>query len=160
MPYSHLDENNGHKSFQLPGSRPHYNPDRPGQVEHVSLDLVLDIPNRSFSGTCAIRLNPVRKAIESLTLDAVDLQIDRVEIDGIDHEFNYDGELLHIPVKVDVITGKILDLVIHYGVTNPQRGAVTTRQFLRASPVAPWLRVKTEKLRAATMPERRAESLL
>jgi aminopeptidase N len=122
MPYSHLDESNGHKSFQLPGSRPHYNPDRPGQVEHVSLDLVLDIPNRSFTGTCAIRLNPVRNAIESLTLDAVDLKIDRVEIDGANHEFNYDGELLHIPVKVAVIAGKILDLVIHYGVENPQRG--------------------------------------
>ena len=122
MPYSHLDESNGHKSFQLPGSRPHYNPDRPGQVEHVSLDLVLDIPNRSFTGTCGIRLNPVRNTIESLTLDAVDLQIDRVEIDGTDHEFNYDGELLHIPIKVAVTAGKILDLVIHYGVKNPQRG--------------------------------------
>ena len=122
MPYSHFDESNGHKSFQLPGSRPHYNPDRPGQVEHVSLDLILDIPNRSFTGTCGIRLNPVRNAIESLTLDAVDLKIDRVEIDGTNCEFNYDGELLHIPVKVDVIAGKILDLVIHYGVTNPQRG--------------------------------------
>ncbi len=122
MPYSHLDESNGHKSFQLPGSRPHYNPDRPGQVEHISLDLVLDIPNSSFTGTCAIRLNPVRNAIESLTLDAVDLKIDRVEIDGTDCAFNYDGELLHIPVKVDVIAGKILDLVIYYGVENPQRG--------------------------------------
>jgi aminopeptidase N len=122
MPYSHLDESNGHKSFQLPGSRPHYNPDRPGQVEHVSLDLILDIPNRSFTGTCAIRLNPVRNGIESLTLDAVDLKIDRVEIDSIDCEFNYDGELLHIPIKSDVIAGKILDIVIHYGVENPQRG--------------------------------------
>jgi aminopeptidase N len=122
MPYSHLDESNGHKSFQLPGSRPHYNPDRPGQVEHISLDLVLDIPNSSFTGTCAIRLNPVRNAIESLTLDAVDLKIDRVQIDGTNCDFNYDGELLHIPVKVDVTAGKILDLVIHYGVNNPQRG--------------------------------------
>jgi aminopeptidase N len=122
MPYSHFDESNGHKSFQLPGSRPHYNPDRPGQVEHIALDLILDIPNRSFHGTCAIRLNPVRSQIESLTLDAVDLKIDRVEIDGTDCAFNYDGELLHIPVKVDVIAGKILDLVIYYGVENPQRG--------------------------------------
>jgi aminopeptidase N len=122
MPYSHLDESNGHKSFQLPGSRPHYNPDRPGQVEHISLDLVLDIPNSSFTGTCAIRLNPVRNAIESLTLDAVNLNIDRVQIDGTDCDFNYDGELLHIPVKVATIAGKILDLVIYYGVDKPQRG--------------------------------------
>jgi aminopeptidase N len=122
MPYSHFDESNGHKSFQLPGSRPHYNPDRPGQVEHISLDLVLDIPNSSFHGTCAIRLNPVRSDIESLTLDAMNLKIDRVQIDGTECEFNYDGELLHIPVKVDVVAGKILDLAIHYGVEKPQRG--------------------------------------
>ena len=122
MPYSHLDESNGHKSFQLPGSRPHYNPDRPGQVEHICLDLTLDIPNQSFAGSCTIQLNPVRSGIESLTLDAVNLNIQGVEIDGISHEFNYDGELLHIPVKLDVVTGKLLKVVINYGVDKPQRG--------------------------------------
>jgi aminopeptidase N len=122
MPYSYLDENNGHKSFQLPGSRPHYNPDRPGQVEHISLDLTLDIPDRSFHGTCAIRLNPVRSAIESFTLDAVNLDIQGVAIDGTAHEFNYDGELLHIPVKVEIVAGKVVNLTIEYGVKNPQRG--------------------------------------
>ena len=122
MPYSHLDESNGHKSFQLPGSRPHYNPDRPGQVEHIGLDLTLDIPNQSFAGSCTIQLNPVRSGIESLTLDAVNLNIQGVEIDGTSHEFNYDGELLHIPVKLDVVAGKLLKVVINYGVDKPQRG--------------------------------------
>jgi aminopeptidase N len=122
MPYSHFDENNGHKSFQLPGSRPHYNPDRPGQVEHISLDLTLDIPNQSFAGSCEIRLNPVRSGIDSLTLDAVNLDIRGVQIDGTSHKFNYDGELLHIPVKVDVVAGKVLDIAIEYRVDKPQRG--------------------------------------
>ncbi|WP_373543187.1 M1 family aminopeptidase [Chamaesiphon sp.] len=122
MPYSHLDESNGHKSFQLPGSRPHYNPDRPGQVEHICLDLTLDIPNQSFAGSCTIQLNPVRSGIESLTLDAVNLNIQSVEIDGTSHEFNYDGELLHIPVQLDVVAGKLLKVVINYGVDKPQRG--------------------------------------
>jgi hypothetical protein len=49
MSQSYFDsENNGHKSFELPGARPHYNPDRPGQVEHIFLDLALDIPNQEF----------------------------------------------------------------------------------------------------------------
>ncbi len=122
MPYSHLDESNGHKSFQLPGSRPHYNPDRPGQVEHICLDLTLDIPNQSFAGSCTISLNPVRSGIDSLTLDAVNLNIQGVEIDGTSHEFNYDGELLHIPLKLDVVTGKVLKVAIDYGVEKPQRG--------------------------------------
>jgi aminopeptidase N len=122
MRYRHIDENNGHKSFQLPGSRPHYNPDRPGQVEHISLDLTLDIPNQSFSGSCEIRLNPVRSGIESFTLDAMNLDIHSVQIDGTNHEFNYDGELLHIPVKVEVTAGKVLEILIEYGVDKPQRG--------------------------------------
>jgi aminopeptidase N len=122
MPYSHLDENNGHKSFQLPGSRPHYNPDRPGQVEHIALDLTLDIPNQSFAGSCTIDLNPVSSGLESLTLDAVNLDIHGVSIDGTPHEFNYDGELIHIPLKIDVMAGKVLEVAINYGVNKPQRG--------------------------------------
>jgi aminopeptidase N len=122
MPYSHLDESNGHKSFQLPGSRPHYNPDRPGQVEHIALDLTLDLPNQSFAGSCTIDLNPVRSGIESLTLDAVNLDIHGVSIDGTNHEFNYDGELIHIPLKIEVLAGKVLEVLINYGVNKPQRG--------------------------------------
>ena len=61
------------KSFELPGAKPHYNPDRPGQVNHILLDLVLDIPNQSFQGTCTITITPVRKDIKQLILVAVDL---------------------------------------------------------------------------------------
>jgi Aminopeptidase N len=72
MSQSYFDsEDNGHKSFELPGARPHYNPDRPGQVEHIFLDLILDIPNQSFSGTCTLTLLPIRNGIQQLTLDAV-----------------------------------------------------------------------------------------
>ena len=51
---SHLyfdTEENNRKSFELPGAKPHYNPDRPGQVNHILLDLSLDIPNQSFTDT-------------------------------------------------------------------------------------------------------------
>ena len=60
----HFDtENNRHRSFELPGAKPHYNPDRPGQVEHIFLDLNLDIPNQSYHGTCVIQLKPIRSSI-------------------------------------------------------------------------------------------------
>jgi aminopeptidase N len=41
-------EKSKHKSFEMPGAKPHYNPDRPGQVEHIKLTLSLDIPNQSL----------------------------------------------------------------------------------------------------------------
>ena len=115
-------ETDSHKSFELPGARPHYNPDRPGQVEHIFLDLVLDIPNQSFQGTCTLHLNPVRSGIETLTLDAVNLEIKGVKIDQIQQEFSYDGEQLQIYLHQPTITNQLIKLVIHYGVTHPQRG--------------------------------------
>lgn len=122
MPYFFFDENNGRKSFELPGAKPHYNPDRPGQVEHIFLDLYLDIPNQSYQGTCQIRLNPVRSGIDRLTLDAVNLQINTVQVDDVPQPFDYDGEQLHIRLQPTTQAGKPLTLVIAYQVERPQRG--------------------------------------
>ncbi len=109
------------KSFELPGAKPHYNPDRPGQVNHILLDLVLDIPNQSFQGTCTITLTPVRKGIEQLTLDAVDLNIESVLIDEVSQPFDYDGEKIQINL-LQPTTDERIDIKIAYSVNHPQRG--------------------------------------
>ncbi|MBD2082116.1 M1 family metallopeptidase [Leptolyngbya sp. FACHB-17] len=116
------DTENGYKSFELPGARPHYNPDRPGQVEHIFLDLVLDIPNQSYQGTCTIRLNPIRNGIDRLTLDAVNLNIASVKINDVPQPFDYDGEQLQIHLKQSTKSGEKIDLAIAYHVEKPQRG--------------------------------------
>ena len=111
------------KSFELPGAKPHYNPDRPGQVNHIVLDLELNIPNSSFAGTCSITITPVRKGIEQLTLDAVDLNIKSVKIAGKAQPFDYDGEKLTISrVGIAHLTEKPFTIEIAYGVEQPQRG--------------------------------------
>ena len=100
MSHSYLDtENSRHKSFELPGATPHYNPDRPGQVEHIFLDLSLDIPNRSYNGTCTIKLKPIRNDIDRLTLDAVNLNIQSVQVNNTPQTFDYDGSLLQIQLS-------------------------------------------------------------
>jgi aminopeptidase N len=115
-------ESNLSKSFELPGARPHYNPDRPGQVEHIFLDLTFDIPNQSFQGTCTIHLNPVRSGIETLTLDAVDLDIKAVTIAEVEQAFDYDSQQLQIYLKKPTKADKLIKVVIEYGVEKPQRG--------------------------------------
>lgn len=123
MLQSHFDvENNGHKSFELPGARPHYNPDRPGQVEHIFLDLVLNIPKKSFQGTCTVSLTPVRSGIDRLTLDAVNLDIKSVKVGEADQNFECDGEKLYIQLAQPTEAGKLVKLAIAYSVENPQRG--------------------------------------
>jgi aminopeptidase N len=121
MPHTQ-DTQNGRRSFELPGARPHYNPDRPGQVEHIALDLTLDIPNKSYKGTCTIRLNPVRDGVDRLMLDAVNLQITSVQVAGVVQAFEYDGEQLDISLQPTTIAGQSIEVAIAYQVTQPQRG--------------------------------------
>jgi aminopeptidase N len=123
MSKSYFDtDNNGHKPFELPGARPHYNPDRPGQVEHIFLDLSLDIPKQSYQGSCSIRLLPIRNGIDRLTLDAVNLNIDSVQVDEVPQTFDYDGEQLCIQLSQGTQIGKRLEIAIAYSVAKPQRG--------------------------------------
>lgn len=122
MSHFYFDSETNPKSFELPGARPHYNPDRPGQVEHIFLDLVLDIPNSSFEGTCTITLNPIRNGINQLILDAVALNIDSVKIEEIEQEFDSDGETLQIYLSETTEANKAIKIAIAYSVENPQRG--------------------------------------
>ncbi|MEO1684153.1 MAG: M1 family metallopeptidase, partial [Cyanobacteria bacterium J06631_12] len=116
-----LDQAN-RKSFELPGAYPHYNPDRPGQVEHIALDLIFDIPHKRYSGTCTIQINPVVDGVSSLQLDAVALDIQSVKVGNIEQTFEYDGEQLHITLKQATKARTPFSLVISYAVENPQRG--------------------------------------
>jgi len=115
-------EDNRHRSFELPGARPHYNPDRPGQVKHIFLDLNLDIPNQSYHGTCSIELLPVRSGIDQLKLDAVNLNIQSVQVDNTPQKFDYDGEQLSIQLQPPTQIDQLLMIAIAYSVEKPQRG--------------------------------------
>ncbi len=118
----YFDDHDDPRSFELPGAKPHYNPDRPGQVEHIALNLALNIPQQSYEGTCTIRLKPVRNGISSLTLDAVSLNIKSVKVDKQKLSFEYDGEQLNIKLNEPTQVDQPLTIVIAYSVEKPQRG--------------------------------------
>lgn len=128
LQYSFDTENNRHKSFELPGSQPHYNPDRPGQVDHIFLDLCLDIPNQSYHGRCNITLTPICNGVERLTLDAVNLNIQSVVVDGTTQKFDYDGQKLSIELNPATQIDKQIVIEIAYLVEKPQRGIYFIQQ--------------------------------
>jgi aminopeptidase N len=142
-------ENDRHRSFELPGAKPHYNPDRPGQVEHIALDLVLDIPAQSYAGTCSIRLKPVRSGIQHLTLDAVNLQIELVKIGKAEQRFDYTGEQLHIQLDKPTTEGKVITIAIAYRVEQPQRGIyfIAPDKHYPHKPVQVWTQGEDEDSR-------------
>ncbi|PZO11358.1 MAG: aminopeptidase [Leptolyngbya foveolarum] len=139
----------GRKPFELPGAYPHYNPDRPGQVEHIALDLAFDIPNKSYSGTCKVRIAPVVDGTDKLTMDAVDLKIASVKVGKTAQEFDYDGEQLHIRLAQPAKFGKSFTLTIEYAVENPQRGIyfIGPDQHYPDKPVQIWTQGEDEDSR-------------
>ncbi|MBC1189803.1 M1 family metallopeptidase [Microcystis aeruginosa CS-558/01A06] len=148
---SHLTidtENNQRQPFELPGAKPHYNPDRPGQVNHIFLDLIIDIPRQSFQGSCQITLTPIRRGISSLTLDAVDLNIDSVFIEGISQPFDYDRFLLTIHL-LQPTTDKPIILTINYQVKQPQRGLyfIGPDEYYPDKPMQVWTQGEDEDSR-------------
>jgi len=150
MPQSDFDlENNDRKSFELPGARPHYSPDRPGQVEHISLNLDLNIPQQSYQGTCSIRLKAVRSGVDRLTLDAVNLNIQSVKVGKTKQAFDYDGERLHVQLKQPIQAGRSITLVIAYVVEKPQRGIyfIAPTKDYPGKPVQVWTQGEDEDSR-------------
>ncbi len=148
---SHLTidtENNQRQPFELPGAKPHYNPDRPGQVNHIFIDLIIDIPRQSFQGSCQITLTPIRQGISSLTLDAVDLNIDSVFIEGISQPFDYDRSLLTIHL-LQPTTDKPIILTINYQVNQPQRGLyfIGPDEYYPDKPMQVWTQGEDEDSR-------------
>ncbi|MEO0834423.1 MAG: M1 family metallopeptidase [Cyanobacteria bacterium J06642_3] len=121
MSHFYFDAEQSDRKFELPGAKPHYNPDRPGQVEHIFLDLALDVTQQSFKGTCTTTITPVRAGIEGLTLDAVDLDIESVLVDGVSQQFDYDGSQLEIHLS-QPSTSAAIKLEIAYSKEQPQRG--------------------------------------
>jgi len=150
MAQSYFDaDQNGHKSFELPGAKPHYNPDRPGQVNHIFLDLVLDIPKQRLQGTCTIALTPVRNDIRQFVLDAVNLTIESVQIEGESQPFDCDGEQLQIQLLNPTEAGKAVKIAIAYHVEQPQRGIyfITPTKDYPNKPTQVWTQGEDEDSR-------------
>ncbi|MEB3358656.1 MAG: M1 family metallopeptidase [Synechococcales bacterium] len=144
-----FDESNGRRKFELPGARPHYIPDRPGQVKHITLDLDLDIPKHRYTGICTIQIDPIRSGIEQLTLDAVSLIIDGVTVGGVEQPYDYDGEQIHVRLTSPTVVGRGLDLAIAYHVDQPQRGIyfITPDEHDPDKPVQVWTQGEDEDSR-------------
>jgi aminopeptidase N len=142
-------DNSRHRSFELPGAKPHYNPDRPGQVEHIFLDLNLDIPNKSYQGTCVIQLKPIRNSIEKLTLDAVNLNIQSVHVDETPQTFEYEGSQLQIQLGSPTIANQVIKIAIAYAAEKPQRGIyfITPNQHYPNKPTQVWTQGEDEDSR-------------
>jgi len=89
----------------LPGDRPVWPRDRGAALKHSRIAVVLDTANKQVSGTVTHTAVPFNDGLTELALDAVDMQIKRIQINGKRGRFEYDGELLRVRLPRGVKPG-------------------------------------------------------
>jgi aminopeptidase N len=82
--------------FALPGTRTNFTADRSLRVVHARLELDLDLPGKRLAGTATLTLASRRDELATFVLDAVEMEIEGVAVDGQVAAFDYDGERLRI----------------------------------------------------------------
>ncbi len=87
------------KSFLLPESAPHYAPPKEFHIEHVRIELGVDFANKGIAGSCTLKVKPIRDGLDKIVLDACDMIIEGVNVDGSPGEFEYDGERLMVRIS-------------------------------------------------------------
>jgi len=73
-------------------------PQRDFHTEHVKIDLALDFSKKSISGSCTLTISSIRQGSRIIRLDARDLDIGHVAVDGATARFEYDNETLSVPL--------------------------------------------------------------
>ena len=111
-----------YKPHPLPGDKPHYAPDKAAIVQHIKLEIALDVPNKSVSGVCTTTLVPINDGLASVEFDAVEMSVESVALGGgTSLPFELDDNRLRVRLPEPCPAGQPLTLAVRYSAT-PRRG--------------------------------------
>jgi aminopeptidase N len=95
------------RPFALPSSTRHFERDRPFAIDHLALDVALDVPKKSIRATALVDVRRVDPVAEELALDAVGFEVQRVTLDGKAGPWRYDGRTLFVSIDPARDKGRI-----------------------------------------------------
>jgi aminopeptidase N len=114
----------------LPGARAHYGPDKIVNVEHIDLHVRPDFETESLDGICTLTVRALDEPVSRLTLDAVDLDILRVEPSA---KFrSHDGKL-DIDFSTPIAPSEQATFAVTYRAVKPRHGLF----FIKPTPEHP-----------------------
>jgi aminopeptidase N len=109
------------RPFAAPGTRTNFTADRSLRVVHARLELDLDLVGKRLAGTATLTLAVRADALGTVTLDAVEMEIDDVAVDGQRAAFDYDGERLRVTCPRPYAQDEELRVAVRYRCA-PRRG--------------------------------------
>jgi aminopeptidase N len=105
------------RPFALPTSPRQFERDCPFAIDHLALEIRLDVDKKSIAAVATVDVRRVDPAAQSLALDAIGFDVARVTVDGHGASWQYDGATLTVPWK----DGDVRRIAIEYKAT-PRRG--------------------------------------
>jgi aminopeptidase N len=109
-------------SFELPNSKPHYNPDKLFSVQHLALDITLDPEQETVKGFSKLELKANQKDLSQILIDAVDMDIVEVKSGTKVLEYTHDGSQLCIQLALPTKLSQSIKINIQYQLTRPRFG--------------------------------------
>ncbi len=100
-------------------TKAHYAPDRGFIPLHVRLELKVDVKKKTAVGSCKTELELIHSHEEWIAFDAVEMQIQKVLVNGKSVKFEYDQKQVKIHSKHIAHKGSV---EIFYRVSNPSLG--------------------------------------
>jgi len=133
------------RPFALAGSTRHFERDRPFAVEHLSLDVTLDLDAKRVTGKARLSVRRVDPAATELPLDAIGFELASVTLDGARAAHTYDGRVLRVALPVGRDSAA---LEIAYSAT-PRRGMyfLEPDEHVRDRPRQVWTQCQEEDAR-------------
>jgi len=121
MPTSPLPYSKVGSGFTFPEYSPQYPRDPEYKLNHYKLEIKVYIAEKRLEGKATLTLTRYRKPKRYITLDAVEMDIKSVFVDGVKVKYDYDGEKLYVDLG-KLLDDKPIELVVEYKVVEPRFG--------------------------------------
>lgn len=109
------------KPFGDASAARHWPRSRTYDLEHVKVELAFDWEKKELAGTATLRLAPINDGLERVDVDAAEMTIESVTLDGRPLPFHYSGDKLSIALDRPYSSDDHLELAIRYR-TRPRKG--------------------------------------
>ncbi|MEW6056932.1 MAG: M1 family aminopeptidase [Bdellovibrionota bacterium] len=109
--------------FFITEAKPQFAPDRLIDVEHIKLDLQVDLPSKTLKGLCRTDFRAIAPSVGKLSFDAIDLAVESVH-DGSGESLRFDqsSEKIIVYLRKAAQAGEKSSVVFKYSVTEPRAG--------------------------------------
>ena len=108
-----------------PPNPPQYHRDRVADIEHVAVDLTVDVRAGTVAGHSTVTMTLLRPSRE-IVLDAAEMTIEKVLSGPATLEHRLRGDQLSVRLPAELPAGRKLEVVVHYH-ASPRRGLYFVR---------------------------------